>query len=202
METPRDRASLFRRPDRLRQPHHPGPGDALGRGNGATDDDMPRLDELLASVADFLREDVMDETQGRTRFLARVAANSVDIVLRDRALGETMRRRELLRLRAMLETDGDLAELRWRLVRRLREESVPLDHDGLIEHLRQTVADEGWRSINRRTPAWLPRTTRRGDPCGRPSYCNARCRFSDTGEGAPCGRVSLAPTDPLARSFH
>ena len=107
-----------------------------------TDDDMPRLDELLGSVADFLREDVMDETRGRSRFLARVAANSLDIVLRDAALGGTMRGRELLRLRSMLETDDELVESRWRLVQALRDGSLDLERRDLIAHLRQTAADE------------------------------------------------------------
>ena len=107
-----------------------------------TDDDMPRLDELLGSVADFLRGDVMAETQGRTRFMARVAANSIDIVQRDAALGGTTRRRELLRLGEMLDTDGELGELRWRLVGALRDGSLDLEHPELIAHLRQTVADE------------------------------------------------------------
>ncbi len=45
--------------------------------------DMPRTDELLLSVRDYLRGDVMDSTTGRTNFLARVAGNSLDIVLRE-----------------------------------------------------------------------------------------------------------------------
>ncbi|MYD98463.1 MAG: phosphotransferase family protein [Gammaproteobacteria bacterium] len=106
------------------------------------DADMPRLDELLGSVADFLREDVVAETGGRTRFLARVAANSIGIVQRDGALGGTMRRRELLRLRSMLDSDGELDKLRWQLVGALRDGSLDLEHPELIAHLRQTVADE------------------------------------------------------------
>ena len=119
----------------------PGPVTLLDA-QAPNDDDMPRLDELLTSVADFLREDVMDETRGRSQFLARVAANSLDIVLRDAALGGTMRDRERRRLRSMFETDGELVELRWRLVQALRDGSLHLERADLVAHLRQTVADE------------------------------------------------------------
>jgi aminoglycoside phosphotransferase (APT) family kinase protein len=106
------------------------------------DDDLPRLDELLASSRDFLREDVVASTGGRTQFLARVAANSLDIVLRDAALGDTHRRRELDRLRVLLDSDGELGELRWRLVNALRDGTMPLDQAGLTEHLRNSVANQ------------------------------------------------------------
>ena len=104
--------------------------------------DMPRMDELVVSVRDFLRADVMNATQGRANFLARVAANSLDIVLRELALGETHRRNEQMRLSALLGTNGDLEALRWRLVRALRDGSMPLDRPGLAEHLRLTVVNQ------------------------------------------------------------
>lgn len=107
-----------------------------------TDDDMPRLDELLVSVRDFLREDVMGATKGRTQFLARVAANSLDIVLREGSLGAEHRRLELERLRTTLSTSGDIWELRWQLVNALRDDSIALNRQDLIEHLRQTVANQ------------------------------------------------------------
>ena len=102
---------------------------------------MPRVDELLVSVRDFLRGDVMSATEGRTRFLARVASNSLDIVLRETALGPGHRAAELAGLRGVLEvTDGDLETLRWRLVHGLRDGSIDLEFPGLADHLRQTVA--------------------------------------------------------------
>jgi len=104
--------------------------------------DMPRTDELLVSVRDFLRSDVMAATEGRTNFLARVAANSLDIVLRELAVGAQQRELELARLRRLLSSNDDLEALRWRLVRALRDGSLPLDTPGLAEHLRQTVANQ------------------------------------------------------------
>ncbi len=64
--------------------------------------DMPRIDELLESVRDFLTGEVRGSTQGRTSFLALVAANSVDIALRERLIGPELRRYELERLTALV----------------------------------------------------------------------------------------------------
>ena len=105
------------------------------------DTDMPRLDELLISVRDFLRNDVMAQTEGRTNFLARVAGNSLDIVLRDLDLGEVARRHEYERLQQLFG-DGSLNDLRWHLVHGLRGGDIDLQLPGLAEHLRQTVANQ------------------------------------------------------------
>ncbi len=106
------------------------------------DDEMPRIDELLVSVRDFLHGDVMAGTEGRTNFMARVAGNSLDIVLRDQALGPEHRRLERQRLEALFVTSGELEELRWRLVNALRLGEIELDHPGLAEHLRQSVVNQ------------------------------------------------------------
>jgi len=103
---------------------------------------MPRLDELVQSVRDFLRADVMNATQGRTQFLARVAGNSLDIALRELAVGERHRAHQLDRLRGLLGEGGDLESLRWSLVRRLRENRIALDHPGLAETLRESVVNQ------------------------------------------------------------
>ncbi len=104
--------------------------------------EMPRLDELLISVRDYLRGDVMAETSGRTNFLARVAGNSLDIVLRDLEFGAPHRDAEHTRLRTLLDADDGLEALRWRLVHALRDGSMPLDHPGLAAHLRATVVNQ------------------------------------------------------------
>lgn len=120
----------------------PGPVDAPRAGAAKSPLDMPRVDELLESVRDFLRGAVMSETRGRTSFLARVASNSLDVVLRELELGPAHRAREQAGLERILERSGDLEELRWTLVRRLRDGSMPLDHPGLADHLRQTVVTQ------------------------------------------------------------
>lgn len=120
----------------------PGPVDLVPGAEPVGDGDMPRLDELLVSVRDFLRADVMDATEGRTNFLARVASNSLDIVLREVAIGPELAARRLGRLRGMLDAEGSLLELEWQLVRSLRDGSMPLDHPELVELLRESVVNQ------------------------------------------------------------
>jgi aminoglycoside phosphotransferase (APT) family kinase protein len=105
--------------------------------------DMPRADELLKSVTDFLRERVMSETTGRTQFLARVAGNSLDIVQREMALGETAAGQERERLRTLLASpETDLMQLREQLVQGLREGQIDLNAPGLAEHLRASIVNQ------------------------------------------------------------
>lgn len=120
-------------PGPIEPPQSDPPGSAL---------DMPRTDELLTSVRDFLRQDVMTATPGRTSFLARVAANSLDIILRELALGPAHRARERQGLEQILGCSGELESLRCVLVSALRDGSMPLDSPGLSDHLRQTVVTQ------------------------------------------------------------
>jgi len=104
--------------------------------------ELPRVDELVASVSEFLRESVMQETDGRTNFMARVAANSLDIVQRDLNIGVLARAAEKKRLSHLLDLDANLDELRWTLVDSIRNEKLELDNTELIAHLRTTVANQ------------------------------------------------------------
>jgi aminoglycoside phosphotransferase (APT) family kinase protein len=120
----------------------PGPVELFAPETGRSSLDMPRIDELLTSVRDYLRDDVMKATHGRTQFLARVAGNSLDIVLRDLAVGEKHRKRQAERLRALLGEEGDLEALRRSLVQRLREGRIALDQVGLADYLREAVVNQ------------------------------------------------------------
>ena len=120
----------------------PGPVEMVAPDPRISSVDMPRIDELVSSVRDYLRDDVVRATKGRTRFLARVAGNSLDIVLRDLAVGSEHRRRQVERLRALLGENGDLETLRRALVRRLRDNRMPLDHPGLADYLRDAVVNQ------------------------------------------------------------
>lgn len=120
----------------------PGPAELVAAEDAHTGEDMPRIDELLVSVRDFLREDVMSSTSGRTQFLARVAGNSLDIVLRDLVIGSTHRTNELTRLQQLFDSGESLSILRWRLVHALRENSISLENAALIAHLRTTVVNQ------------------------------------------------------------
>ena len=105
-------------------------------------EDLPRADELLTSVRDFLRNDVMAATQSRLNFLVRVAANSLDIVQRELALGAEQREREQSRLQYFFASDEELVCLRWRLVHGLRDGSIELANEALQVHLRQTMVNQ------------------------------------------------------------
>ena len=120
----------------------PGPVELVKGGDPDASDEMPRIDELLVSVRDFLRGDILEETRGQTNFLARVAGNSLDIVRRDLLLGDEHRANERTRLQALLGVEAELDDLRWRLVAGLRDGSIPLDLPGLAEHLRTTVVNQ------------------------------------------------------------
>ncbi|MBL6953054.1 MAG: phosphotransferase family protein [Alphaproteobacteria bacterium] len=120
----------------------PGPVMLVQGLDPSLDDEMPRIDELLTSVRDFLHGEVMAETVGRTNFMARVAGNSLDIVLRDQALGPAHRRLEQARLAALFQVEDSLENLRWRLVNKLRAGEMSLDYPGLGEHLRHTVVNQ------------------------------------------------------------
>jgi len=53
--------------------------------------DVPGADELVRAVREFIERDVMDVTEGRVRFHARVAANVLGIVERELAMGPRQR---------------------------------------------------------------------------------------------------------------
>ena len=121
----------------------PGPLTLVEPKAGAGLVDMPRSDELLTSVIDFLRQQVMSETSGRTQFLARVASNSLDIIQRELALGEAAAHHERRGIQALFKSrEKDLLKLRWQLVHGLRDGSIALDAAGLAAHLRSCVANQ------------------------------------------------------------
>tara|TARA_B100000902_G_scaffold233403_1_gene221335 strand:- start:498 stop:872 length:375 start_codon:yes stop_codon:yes gene_type:complete len=103
---------------------------------------MPRLDELLVSVREFLHGDVMSATTGRTNFLARVAGNSLDIIGRELTIGPALARHETALLSEMLGLNGDIDQLRWQLVRLLRDGSMELESSLLQRYLRDSVVNQ------------------------------------------------------------
>jgi len=120
----------------------PGPVELLKPTSPDRQSDMPRLDELLTSVRDFLHGDVMSATGGRTNFLARVAGNSLDVVSRELSLGPALLEREQVLLSDLLNTTGTVDELRWDLVHALRDKSMDLDRPDLHVYLRESVVNQ------------------------------------------------------------
>ncbi|MCP4038123.1 MAG: phosphotransferase family protein, partial [bacterium] len=120
----------------------PGPVDVIEPPGRLPALDLPRADELVAGVRDLLRRDLMEVTEGRLRFLSRVASNALDIVARELVVGAEHHTLEHERLRTLLGSDGDIESLRWQLVHGLRDGSIPLDTPRLAEHLRATVVNQ------------------------------------------------------------
>ena len=120
----------------------PGPVELVAAPEQLTDPDMPRLEELVGATRDFLHGPVGDETTGRTRFHALVAGNALDIAYRDLHFGAEHRRREHERLRRLLNAEGSLLDLRWKLVHAIRNDALALDDTRLHEHLRATVVNQ------------------------------------------------------------
>jgi hypothetical protein len=107
--------------------------------------DRPTASELLAAIADFLREEAtpaLDRAEPRLGFQMRVATNALAILEREARLGPAADAREHARLAKLLGRDGSLADLNRELARQLREGKRD-EHDAqLMEHLEATVADK------------------------------------------------------------
>lgn len=107
--------------------------------------DRPTASELLAAIADFLREEVtpaLDRVDPRLGFQTRVAVNSLAILEREARLGPAADAREHERLTRLLRRDGTLAELNRELARQLRAGECDERDAQLMAHLDATTADK------------------------------------------------------------
>lgn len=101
--------------------------------------DDPRPEELLGTIAKFLRDEVVPQLTGATAFHARVAANAIDLVSRQIALEDAIDREENDRLVILMGQGGDTAELSRLLCTRLRAGQGEADIPGLMDHLWATT---------------------------------------------------------------
>jgi hypothetical protein len=119
----------------------------------------PDPDDLLAAVSMYLREQALPQLPGHAAYLARVAANALDIVRRQLQLAPAAEAAELQRLSALLQRDGLLHELNRLLCERIAAGAIGLHTPGLAEHLWQTTLDKlavdqpGYESYRRETAA-------------------------------------------------
>ncbi len=107
--------------------------------------DRPTAAELLAAIADFLREEAMpalDRTDPRLGFQMRVAVNSLAILEREVRLGPDADAREIERLTKLLGRNGTLDELNRDLAHQLRSGQRDETDAALMAHLDATVADK------------------------------------------------------------
>ena len=105
--------------------------------------DRPTMAELLAAVADFLREEAVPALdRSSLAFQMRVAANSLAILEREARLGPSADRREHERLVKLLGHDGSLDDLVRELARQLRAGERDESDAALMAHLEATIADK------------------------------------------------------------
>lgn len=107
--------------------------------------DRPTAAELLAAIADFLREEttpVLDRVEPRLGFQMRVVVNSLAILEREARLGPDADARERERLAGLLGRDGTLQDLNRELARALRAGERDESDARLMAHLEATVADK------------------------------------------------------------
>ncbi len=98
--------------------------------------DRPTMAELVEAVREFLEGDVVDATEGRVRFHARVAVNALSMVERELALGPELEERARIRLTGLgFESDDDLA-------RAIRDGDVDDRYDEVKAALYETVEDK------------------------------------------------------------
>jgi hypothetical protein len=101
--------------------------------------DHPHPSEIIAAVARFLKDEVAPQTTGRLSFQARVAANALEMMTRQLDTQPAAEAAELTSLKAILETDGDLATLNAELARRLGAGEIDLTVAGVADHLWATT---------------------------------------------------------------
>lgn len=109
----------------------------------------PTPDELLAVVARYLTEVAMPLLPPAAAFHARVAANAVNVVRRQIAMGPAQDAAELARLRALLaplagdagDAGDDLATANRALAQAIAQGRLDRGSPELIAHLWQTTLD-------------------------------------------------------------
>jgi hypothetical protein len=101
--------------------------------------DEPTPSELIKAVADFLRNEIAPDLKGHKAFKLRVGINALDLVTRQLSLAGESDAAELGRLKALLGTDGSLADLNRALADKIKSGEAGLQTPGLDEHLWQTT---------------------------------------------------------------
>lgn len=104
--------------------------------------DEPTPIEIMGAVAEFLRTVVAVESTPRTAFMARVAANALEISRRHLSLAPASEAAELERLRAILGRDGTLAELTAAFAGKIADGGLDLSSPGVSEQLWTSTLDK------------------------------------------------------------
>lgn len=104
--------------------------------------DEPDSAALLDAVIRFLRDGAAPLLPPREAYDARVAANALELVQRDLALGPASAAAEQARLAALLGRDGTLADLNAALAERLRTGGPDAVTPAVRDHLWATTLEK------------------------------------------------------------
>lgn len=104
--------------------------------------EQPTSIQLIQSVVDFLRDDLMPKLDGLTAFHARVAVSVLEIAQRELETGPRADAAELAGLRALLDMDGTPEELNKELCERIARGEMSADTPGLVQHLFACAMDK------------------------------------------------------------
>jgi hypothetical protein len=131
--------------------------------------DKPSPDRLLEAVARFLRDEIQPVLDGALGFKTRVAANAIDLAIREnegRAKLEAAEREGLVRL---LGHDGELDALNRELCAAIRDGAITIDTPGLSAHLWQStlqklaIEQPSYATYRRVRAATAPTNAKGGD---------------------------------------
>ena len=112
---------------------------------------MPDASTLLASVINYLNDELMGTLTGYHRFQTRVAINIIGAVRRELELYDHQALAERSRLASILGHDGDVDSLSAELSQQIRDGVIALDNADLRAFLRQSL--ETALAIN--NPRWI-----------------------------------------------
>ena len=101
--------------------------------------DDPRGLEILEAVSRLMRDTLIPALPADVVFQGRVAANALDLVLRELRTGAWLEDEARARLVALLGHDAPLEELEAELSRRIRDGEVDLASPALLDHLWATT---------------------------------------------------------------
>jgi Domain of unknown function (DUF6285) len=102
----------------------------------------PPATELLASVARFLRDELLPSLSGGRAFNLRVSINAIDLVRREIEQQAAADKRERRRLARLLGSDDELEVMREELCAQIASGTITLDQPAVREHLRATARDQ------------------------------------------------------------
>lgn len=112
---------------------------------------VPQADRLLQAAAAYLEQELLPTLSGYHRFQTRICINALRIVGRELQQGGALAQAEHARLVRLLRHEGSTESLNDELTRQLADGAMPLDTDGLLEHLRLSLRD----ALRINNPGWI-----------------------------------------------